>query len=267
MTAIKTKITNFDISFEGLRAPTIDFDIWLIEIVSVGDLFFLVDWVFRVYFTIRLCFKYWDVSSVKIPQVDIRTEKEVFNPFKLNHGRLFFLVVSNPLVGALLASTIVIWILAFSTSVYIPIFEEYRSGCIPQDANGTFVAENIYSSAYNFAYRDGSSSLVKGADTFETTKSNTCASMFTSSATKQNDNAGNYGAFSRSIQTVGYQMSLFEKCIDKELADAQFSLACCSQAGYARCDDGRDASPLTCPMDNQLIPSIPYSPPGKDLTC
>ena len=39
--------------------------------------------------------------------------------------------------------------------IYIPIYEQYRAGCVTNTANGTFITENLYSIAYNYAAAEG----------------------------------------------------------------------------------------------------------------
>jgi len=259
---MEAEINNFDIEMEELTKPGIDFDLWIFGIVSLGDIFFLVDFAFRAYFSIRLIFKYWSVSSVSLPQVDIRKEKEVAaNPLEWNQGRLVIAIISNPLTGLLVATVIISWIVTFTTSVYTPLFGEYRSGCIPKDANGTFVSSNLYSTAYNYAYKEGSSLLVEGAEMFEASKNNICSSNFISSANNQNDDAAKLAGNSQVISTLQRQMNVFDKCIDIELIDTSFSVTCCGQPGYPSCDQ-IDASNYTCPMKD-TVPPIPFQRPGK----
>ena len=175
-TTMQAKISNFEFRMEGLTSPSIDIDLWIFGIVSLGDIIFLVDYAFRVYFSIRLVFRYWSASSIKLPEIDIRREKELSaNPLEWNHGRLFVAIISNPLTGLLVASVVISWVVTFTTSVYTPLFSEYRSGCIPEAANGTFISSNLYSTSYNYAYNEGSSVLVEGVEIFEASKNNICS--------------------------------------------------------------------------------------------
>ena len=257
-------MTNFEFNFERLTAPGIDFDIWFLKFTSLGDLVFLVDFFFRIYFSIRMCYRYWQVNQVKIPHIDIRTQKEMVNPFQMSNGRIVIHFFTNPVVGALLGSAVLLMTVTAITTVYLPLYSEYRDGCIPVEASGTFISENIYSSAYNFAYRGGSSSLVKSTDAFEVLKSNTCSSMYIPSASKQAADTGDVATNLRSMLTVGEHMGIFEKCIDIEFIDGMFNRACCNQTGYGICDDYKELSlNTTCPINNLPVPSVPFSPPGE----
>ena len=265
-TALKSKFTNFDFDFEKLTMPGLDFNLWLLDVISLGDLFFAVDFIFRVYFTIQLCFKYWDVSAVKTPQIDIRAEKEfAINPFEWSNGQLLIALLSNPLTGILLSSIIISWVAAFTTSIYIPIFDEYKSGCVPTNANGTFISENFYSSSYNYAYNEGSSSLIENLERLETAKMNTCSSMFPSSVAKQNDDARQIQGDSQLIPSIQHQIGLIEKCVDIDTADAYFDIACCDKLGYGECDEVNNTFDFVCPINHNLDPPIPYLRPGKKI--
>jgi hypothetical protein len=260
LTSFRTELAGFDLNFEDFMMPRINFDLWFLDIIAISDILLLTDFAIRTYFSIRMCFKYWSASAVKIPHVDIRTDKELAsNPLQWNNGRLVVALVSNPLTGFLLASILISWAVTFTTSVYVPIFDEYRIGCIPKDANGTFISENIYSSAYNYAYNQGSASLVKGVESLEKNRTNTCSSLSISSARKQNDDVGQFVGHSQLIMNVQYQMGLFDKCIDSDVVDTFFETACCDQSGYDSCASV-SVSNFACPLSDL---GIPYSPPGK----
>ncbi len=265
-TAVKSTISNVDLNFERLKAPSLDFNLWFLEITSIVDFAFLVDYAFRIYFTIRLCFKYWDAGYIKLPPADVRTQKEIKNPFKQSNGRLLINLLTNPLVGGMLVGSIVAWFVGLATSAYLPLFREYRSGCIPNGGNGTFVAENLFTSSYNFAYREGSSILVKRVDKIELERTNTCSVNTVSSTKKQNDDSDMLTSFKNSIQSAQGPMGLFERCIDSELTDALFRVACCNQTGYEICDDS--VPPYVCPFraSFEFEPPLPFSPPGEGPT-
>lgn len=242
--------------------PDIDFDLWFLDIVAIGDVMFLADYAIRIFFSVRMCCKYWSVSAVKLPHIDLRTEKELAtNPFKWNNGRLFIAMISNPLTGLLLMSIIISWIVTFSTSVYFPILDEYKSGCTAKSGNGTFISENLYPSAYNYAYNGGTSSLIKGMESIEKNRTNTCSSEYTTSAQKYNEDTRKFTGYLQLIMQVQNEMESFGKCIDPNLIDAQFESACCNHSGYVSCQDTIMPN-ITCPM---MIDGTPYPPPGKYL--
>lgn len=264
-TGVKTEATRFKINFERLMTPDIDFDIWMLKFTSLADAVFIVDFVFRIYFSVRMCYRWWQVSEVKIPHVDIRTQTEIWNPFQVSNGRAIVLFFTNPMFGSLLGGVLALLLITAVTTVYMPLYNEYRQGCVPLDASGTFFSKNVYSSGYNFAYRDGSSSLVKTIDTLEVQRSNTCSAMYTSSVNKQIKDSSELASDLKSIDTIGGKMRTFDKCIDIELIDEMFQTACCNQTGYTFCENGESSAlDLECPLNNLQDPNTPFLPPGKN---
>ena len=277
-----------------LKRPSLDFDLWFLKFASISDMLFLLDFGFRIYLTVRLFFKYWDAGSIKLPEIDMRTCKEIRNPFKMSNGRLFILLFTNPLIGAFLMVLVGSWVVSFAASVYAPVYMEYVNGCVPQNGNGTFVTSNVYSMSYNFAYQQGSSSLVRGIKTFDKERSVACSSLYASSATKQNDDMLQISSFTKSIKSTNKYMGKLNKCIDVDLIDMQFESACCGKQGYGACDNfdinnntdnnksnnnntqsniattdhllEDDTKQYICPMQRSLEYPIPYSKPGKKST-
>lgn len=262
ITAIKDRTSNVNLSFENMTEPDIEFELWFLKFGSISDVLFLVDFVFRSYFTIRMFFKYWDVGSIKLPEIDVRVHKEIKNPFKMSNGRLIFLLFTNPLIGALMFAVVLIWVLSFVSSVYTPLYVEYSNGCIPADGNGTFTTANIYSMSYNLAYQSGSSSLLKELESFDSERTSMCSKLYTSSVTKQNQDMLQLRSYSKSLESTNEQVELFKKCINSESIDEMFHLACCGRVGYEECSDD-NSTKYTCPLNNDLEKPIPYNLPGK----
>ena len=264
-TGVKIEAISFKITFERLMAPDIDFDIWMLKFTSLADAVFIVDFIFRIYFSVRMCYRWWQVSEVKIPHVDIRTQTEIWNPFQVSNGRAIVLFFTNPMFGSLLGGVLALLLVTAVTTVYMPLYNEYRQGCVPLDASGTFFSKNVYSSGYNFAYRDGSSSLVKTIDTLEVQRSNTCSAMYMSSVNKQIKDSSELASDLKSIDTIGGKMRTFDKCIDIELIDEMFQTACCNQTGYTFCENSESSAlDLECPLNNLQDPNAPFLPPGKN---
>lgn len=234
---------------------------------------FFLDFAFRIYFSIRLFFKYWDAGSIKMPQVDIRLYREVKNPFKMSKGRLFILLFTNPIVGASMLGLVGVWILTFAVSVYTPLYTEYTNGCVPQQGNGTFLTSNVYSTAYNFAYQEGSRSLVKGIEKFDSYRSSTCSSMFTASTNKQNNDILQVDSFTNTLNTTNNHMLHLQTCLDTNQLDPLFQIACCGEAGYGECnnnnnnnnnnDTANTTKQYVCPMKRATDPPVAYSEPGR----
>ena len=245
--------------------PNLDFDLWFLKFASVSDMLYLLDFVFRIYFSIRLFFKYWDAGSIKIPDVDVRLYKEVKNPFKMSNGRLIILLFTNPLIGVFLMIFVGTWVVTVVSSVYTPLYMEYVNGCVPQHGNGTFMTANVYSAAYNFAYQEGSTSLVKGIKKFDRERSSRCSSMYAASATKENDDMLQIDSFAKSLLVTNDHMERLRKCLDIARLDMQFQSACCGKTGYKSCNNTTpsDEKQYICPMQESLNGSMPFREPGE----
>ncbi len=75
--AIKDKISSFHLSSEKLIQPNVDFDLWFVEFATIGNLCFLLDFMFQMYFTLRTCVKYWSAgSALVVPTIDLRLNKD-----------------------------------------------------------------------------------------------------------------------------------------------------------------------------------------------
>lgn len=276
---VQNHISNVDISFEKWMKPSLDFDLWFLKFASLSDVLFLLDFGFRIYFSFRLFFKYWDAGSIRLPEVDVRRHKEVKNPFKMSKGRMIILLFTNPLVGAFLLGLISLWIVSLASSVYTPLYKEYINGCVPWYGNGTFITSNVYSMAYNFAYQEGSSSLVKGIENFDDKRTTMCSSLYSESATKQNNDMLQIDSLSKSLEATGIHMVRLDRCLDTDRLDALFRQACCGQMGYEECSDSVIGGAINmtttnitnvngryiCPMKSTADPDIliPYTEPGK----
>lgn len=273
-TTIRAKVRNFNTQFEEFTNPTIDFDVWLLDIISFEDVLIIADFVLRVYLSIRLCFKYWSVSSVKLPDIDIRVQRNEFkaNPLQWNNGKLFVALVSNPLTGLLLLSIVVSWIVSFTTSVYLPVLMDYKSGCVELNSNGTFISENLYSFAYNYAYNTGSSDIIKGTEKIEAIRMNTCSEQAPISATKQDDDRTKIAQNSHLVSSINNRLELYGQCINVDQLDIIFSELCCDWLGYNRCSVYANDSSIAsivgsnktfyCPV-KEVSPPKPYELPSK----
>ncbi len=267
ITSVKNRLSNVDLSFEDMTKSSIQFDLWLFKFGSISDMLFLLDFAFRSYVSIRMFFKYWDAGSIKLPQVDVRVHKEIKNPFKMSNGRLIILLFTNPLIGAFLFAIVVTWVLTFASSVYSPLYMEYINGCVPANGNGTFMTANIYSTSYNIAYQRGSSSLLKGLESFDSERSSMCSKLYTASALKENQDRLELTSYYESLQNTYDQVTLLDRCIDKKYVDEQFQNACCGQVGYRECKSSISAK-YQCPFKpSETVEleekQIPYSTPGE----
>jgi hypothetical protein len=266
ITEIKNKVTNIDLSFEGLQGPDIDFDLWFLEFLNLSDAFIFVDYILRFYTSIRLLMKYWFATSLAMPSIDLRVNKEIRNPFRMHPVRAAVAFVTSPLGGLVLLLTACTWLLAMIAALYVPLLQSYTSGCVRASGNGTFVTKNMYSLAYNYAYQDGSALLIEGMDAFDLKRGDTCSSRYTTSATLQNTLTSNVTTYANFHRQMSKSMGVAQRCIDSDELDSAFTEACCDMITYPDCPIGNSYSKsVMCPMDERraiLTIPIPYELPG-----
>jgi len=268
VTEIKSKVTSVDIAFEGLQEPDMDYDLWFLQLSYLSDCFVLVDYIFRAYVTIRLLMRYWFATSLAMPNIDLRINKEVRNPFRMHPARAAVAFVTSPMGGFILFLATSTWLLGIIAALYIPMLKSYTSGCVRASGNGTFVTKNLYSIAYNHAYQDGSGLLIEGMDVFDVKRGDTCSSRYTTSATLQNTMSSNVSTYKNFHQELSNSMGFARRCINSDELDSAFTNACCGITTYPDCTEGQLPSDVTCPIDDRRaimsIP-IPHELPGISL--
>ena len=247
-------------TFEAFTNPDLDFELWFLQFASISELLFLLDFAFRTYFTVRICFRFWDTGSISLPEVDIRSTKPITNPFKMSNGRLLTHLFTNPFIGLMLLILLGSWLVSIVSSVYLPLYEEYNNGCVPTSGNGTFFTNNLFSSAYNFAYQEGSSLIVERLEDYDTRRTETCTSIYTQSTMKEQENEIILASLLSSLNMSRGKMEEMQTCISDEI-DNYFQEACCGYDGYQNCNFNVK-SDVPCPFNDKVIPSKPYQPPG-----
>ena len=261
---VKNKLSNFDMTFEAFTNPNLDFELWFLKFASISDLLFLLDFAFRTYFTVRMCFRFWDAGSISLPEVDIvRSTKPIRNPLKMTNGRLLTHLFANPFIGLMLLMLLGSWLVSMVSSVYLPLYEEYNNGCVPANGNGTFFTDNLFSSAYNFAYQEGSSLIVERLEDFDTMRTEACTSMYTQSTIEERENEILLASFKSSLNISRGKMEEMLNCISEDI-DIHFQQACCGYDGYPNCNpEVKSDVVVACSFHDKVIPSKPYQPPGE----
>jgi len=201
---------------------------------------------------------YWGRGSCRIPDIDLLADKEPDNPLALSTPRLMAFMITNPLMPAFIMLGFTIWGGALMSSIYTPLYEEYSTGCVNHGENGTFITNNLYSLAYNWASQDGDTETFKGFDTYDIQRSEVCTQYGSNSATKENDDIATLNALIQSHFSSAKEVDTFNRCIDSENLDLYWEHACCGQEGYEACGTGA-ASPYDCPMNELAEPTVPYT--------
>lgn len=265
ITDIKSKVTTVNLNFESLAQPDIDFDLWFLELSSLLDKMVFLDYIFRVYVTIRLILKYWFATSLATPQIDIRVNKDIKNPFRMNPVRAVLSFLTSSVGGFIILFGAGTWLVIVISALYIPLFQSYTSGCIDDNGNGTFITKNLFSLSYNHAYQEGSGLLLNGLDAFDVKRGDTCSSRYTTSVTTQNNINSNCTAYSNFQKELSNNMGLAQRCVDAEELDSFFLEACCGYPTYPSCTEDVPTNNITCPIDDRrqiLTIRMPFELPG-----
>ena len=272
ITKIKNKVSNIELNFERFQQPTIDFDLWFLQLSYLSDGLVLADYIFRAYLSVRLITRYWSATSLTMPRIDIRSNKERKNLFRLHPVLAASTFVTSPFGGFIIFVSLSAWLIGVIAALYIPFLQQYTSGCVHIDGNGTFLTKNLFSFAYNHAYQDGSALLVEGMDVYDTKRGESCNARFASSVALQNNMNANLTAYINFYQEMSQNMGLSRRCVDSDMLDSLFQEACCGLANYPNCTNGT-SNYVTCPIDErQTIAGIPvpYELPGivlNDTSC
>jgi len=187
--------SDFTFNFEELKGSTIDMNLWLIQLGSISSMLYIADFAFRAYQSVRLLYYYWGRGALNFPDIDVTADKEPKNPLKMSTPRLTALLLSTPATPALLFLVFVVWGGALMSSVYVPIYDEYQSGCVNDGVNGTFVTSNIYSIAYNYASQDGNEATFEGLDNYDVQRGEICSQYGTTTVNTQNEDEAILGEF------------------------------------------------------------------------
>ena len=251
---IKDKVSSFHMSFEKLMKPNVDFDLWFVEFATLGNLCFLLDFMFRMYFTLRTCVKYWSASALVVPTIDLRLKKDELtkkNPLKMSPGRVIALLITNPLTATVFSVVVFTWTAIVIASIYSPFYKDYVNGCVPEFGNGTFFTQNLYSIGYNNAYHDGSSALIEDLKSFDSKRNSLCISTFDQTNKKQIENNFTLSSLQKSFEDIYQEMKILRKCIDTDLLDKQFLEYCNSTNQESDlCHKGNNMKPIMGPGKN-----------------
>ena len=265
ITDIKSKVTTVNLNFESLADPDIDFDLWFLQFSSLLDRMVFLDYIFRVYLTIRLLFRYWFATSLATPQIDLRVNKDIRNPFRMHPARATVSFLTSPFAGFLTFVGVGTWLVLIIYALYIPLFQSYTMGCINESGNGTFITKNIFSLSYNHAYQEGSGLLLNGLDAFDAKRADTCSSRYAASITSQNNINSNFTAYSNFQKELSDNMGLSQRCINMGKLNTSFLESCCGYPTYPSCAEGTESHSVICPIDDRreiLSIQVPFELPG-----
>ena len=239
--------------FENLTPAGWDVELWLI---NIDDIFFtleILDIVWRILQTVILVRKYWKRSVLAIDDIDMRADKDIpgYSGRAIVHKYVTFL--THPLFSVSVLTAFFLYITYILAAVYSPIYNDYLDGCVDGKTNGTFLTENLYSLAYNYASEQGSSEIVQGLNDYNVRSADVCANFTASTEQNAEQNFQQMDAYATTLNSTRTQVELLLNCVDVADMEDRFDRACCDEppaAGYAFPACTFASSSETCPRQS-----------------
>jgi hypothetical protein len=256
--------------FEPLKRSNLNVNAWLISITDVSSLLVIFDYAYRAYQSLYIFARFWGRSGLKIPDVDMRVDRDQVKFMFMSPGHLFIHVLTSPLILFSLALCFFIIFIVYLCQLYIPIFNAYTEGCVHRTTNGTFITKNLYSIAYNYASSDGNEAVFNGLSDYNVEKADYCSTFATSTQEQQSEDELYIRSLKDSQKSMRDNIYLMTQCLDGKTMDDLFKGACCGAgAPYDACsaygsDDVWSNSSYVCPVDSLF--DSPFKPIGEYLS-
>jgi len=250
-----TLVSGLYFPFEPLSKSTIDFDIWMISVGNIAGLFVVLDYVYRGYRSFVIFARFWGRASLAIPDADMRIDRDQVKCRFMTPRVVAFNVLTSPFMWGALYTVFFAIFVFFLCQMYVPIYNQYIDGCVVGETNGTFISNNLYSIAYNYASEDGNEKYFNGMEDYNIEKVDYCSAYSTSSQEQQNEDGLFMDSLKTSQKATRDDMYLMEQCIDSSTMDELFQKACCGKTNYDDCstygtDDGWYNSSWKCPIND-----------------
>lgn len=149
--------SSIEYNFAAFTSDSPDFSMWIISLSSLGFLLIAADYLFRSLSSVRLLIQFWDRGGLNMPDADLRVDKRFAGASGwLGDARTAALrILLHPSTTVIFFSTISALMVYNLAVMYIPLFEDYRAGCVEHTKYGSFFSQNIYSIVYNYAADSG----------------------------------------------------------------------------------------------------------------
>jgi len=225
--AVNTKWLNY----ETFQDAGIQMDEMLAWFSRIWALFETFDTIWRVLQTVRILRRFWGRSALSVAPIDMTTDADSKSRATAK--------ISNPMVTAatflshpiVIAAVVVIFAFVIGSvllSFYMIPFGLYVDHCTASCrkpggvCDGTFIARNAYSLAYNFATNEGNSLRLSGIDEYEIRRAEYCASHGERSVQDEQRTREDYSAIAESHCRAQAEVALMDKCYDTAVIDADF---------------------------------------------
>jgi hypothetical protein len=276
----------FDFSLPSYRFSSVpDFDLESLspEGLEFGKIFgpFAALWALLVFSdvalrslrSLRIAAKFWSRGGVDVPPADLRTDRRWKNiygawaKFQRTAWSVLIHPVTTTAVGAILAT-----FFAYQAVVlYLPVYNKYRDTCVsPAETagfqNGTFITQNLYTLAYNYAAQDGSKKQLELLSDYDSSRSGLCTNLTTGFQNSQAESSLALTYMKQSLQRSQGSMALLGDCVNITELSFSFQEACCGLNGYTDCSEAHE-SRYSCPIRDSggADNGVPFVPPDMLL--
>jgi len=254
--------------FVPLVGSSLRANLWMTSVGDLASLLVAFDIIYRAYRSFAIFAKFWSRSGVAIPDVDMRVDRDQVKFAFMAPPRMVLHLATTPAVWAAIIGLFAAVFVLYFCAVYVPVLTAYKQGCVTGQTNGTFLSNNLYSVAYNYAASDGNEDLFNGLSDFNVAKADYCSTYSASTKAQQNEDELFVKSLKAAQRTTRDDVYLMAQCIDEDAMDEAFTRACCGSSGYDACsaygtDDAWFNASLVCPLND--LTSAPFQPVGTYL--
>ena len=211
--------------FEPLRASNLNTNVWLVEIGSVAELFVYFDFIYRGYQSLVIFARFWSRAGIRIPDVDMRADRDQVKFAFMSPPHMVIHLLTTPAVWAAILAIFAFVFVLYFCAVYIPVLAAYKAGCVTGATNGTFMTNNLYSVAYNYAASDGNEDLFNGLSDYNVAKADYCSTYATSTQQQMNEDALFLRSLRGAQRATRDDVFLLQGCIDGATMDENFQVS------------------------------------------
>jgi len=254
--------------FVPLVGSSLKANLWMTSVGDLASLLVIFDMLYRTYRSFAIFARFWSRSGVAIPDVDMRVDRDQVKFAFMSPTRMILHLVTTPTVwNAIIAIFAAIFVVYFC-AIYVPVLTAYKQGCVTGQTNGTFLSNNLYSVAYNYAASDGNEDVFNGLSDFNVAKADYCSTYAASTQAQQSEDELFVKSLKAAQRTTRDDAHLMAQCVDEAAMDEAFTRACCGSTGYDACsaygtDDAWFNASLVCPIND--FTAAPFQPVGTYL--
>lgn len=143
--------------FEAFPKDGVIFGSWTVSASALGVLLLTADYFFRCSSSIRLLIRFWGRAGVGLPDADLRADKPIFGKRGIvaDLRTALLRVILHPATTVLFFSAVSGFLVYHIASLYLPLYHDYRAGCVDHTQPGSFMTQVAFAVAYNYAAEGG----------------------------------------------------------------------------------------------------------------